>query len=162
MSGVGARTFEVPPNHSHEFLECAGLDIELPLQVGTHLPLHLVDLPKGKHTLTDDTPRLVRVSVIAYDLGSNHKSRDKKAVPGGPASGDESRLESLQKVECSKGHGGRKPRAMECVGDEVSEQRGGSGRGGRGRLVGTVEKVVHVSRAHLCCLFMTEVGVMGW
>jgi hypothetical protein len=96
VSGVGARTFEVPPNHSLEFLECARLDIELPLQVGTHLPLHLVDLPKDKHTLTDNTPRLVRISVIAYDLGSNHKSRDEEAVSGGPASGDESRLESLR------------------------------------------------------------------
>jgi len=92
VSGVGTRTFEVPPNHRLEFLECAWLDIELPLKVGTHLALHLVDLPKGKHTLTDDTPRLVRIHVITYDLGSNHESRDEKTVPGGPASGDKPRL----------------------------------------------------------------------
>lgn len=38
------------------------IDVELPLQVGAHLPLHLVDLPKREHTLTDSAPRLVRVS----------------------------------------------------------------------------------------------------
>jgi hypothetical protein len=162
VSGVGTRTFEIPPNHGLELLECAGLDIELPLKVGTHLALHLVDLPKGKHTLTNNTPGLVGIGVIAYDLGSNHECRDEKAVSGGPASGDESRLESLQQIESSKGHGGRKPRAMECVGDEVRERRGGGGRGGWGWLVGTMEEVVHVARAHLCGLFMTEVGVLRW
>jgi hypothetical protein len=42
-------------------------------------------------------------------------------------SGDEPRLESLQKIECGKGHGAREPRVMECVGYEVCEGRGGSG-----------------------------------
>jgi hypothetical protein len=127
MSRVGTWTFEILPNHGLELLECAGLNIELPFQVGAHLAFHLVDLPKGKHTLTDDAPRLVRVSIIADDLGGNHECRDEQTVSGGTASGDEPRLESLQKVECGKGHRGREPRAMECVGDEVSERRGGSG-----------------------------------
>ena len=63
-------------------------------------------------------------------------------------------LQSPQKVECSKGHGGRKPRVMECVGTETREGRGG-GREGEGWWgpVETVEKVVHVSSAHLCGLF---------
>jgi hypothetical protein len=127
MSRVGTWTFEIPPNHGLEFLERAGLDVELPLQVGTHLALHLVNLPKGKHTLTNDAPGLVGISIIADDLGSNHECRDEETVAGGTASSDKPRLESLQQVESSKGHGGRKPRAMECVGDEVGKRRGGSG-----------------------------------
>jgi hypothetical protein len=127
MSRVGTWTFEIPPNHGLEFLERAGLDVELPFQVGTHFALHLVNLPKGKHTLTNDAPGLVGISIIADDLGSNHECRDEETVAGGTASSDKPRLESLQQVESSKGHGGRKPRAMECVGDEVGKRRGGSG-----------------------------------
>ena len=95
MSRVGTWTFEIPPNHGLEFLERAGLDVELPFEVGAHFPLHLINLPKGKHTLTDDAPGLVRIGIIADDLGSNHKCRDEQAVAGGTTSGDESRLESL-------------------------------------------------------------------
>ena len=92
VSGVGTQTFEVPPNHRLKFLECAWLHVELPFKVGTHFALHLVDLPKGEHTLTDNKPGLVRIRVIAYDLGSNHEGRDEKTVAGGPASGDKPRL----------------------------------------------------------------------
>ena len=160
MSRIGTRTLEVPPNHRFELLERARLDVELPLQVGAHLALHLVDFPKGEHTLADYTPRLVGVCVIADDLGSNHKRGDEEAVPGGAASGDEPRLQSLQKVECSKGHRGGEPRAMEGVGDEMRE---GRGRGGSGRgwwLVGAMEEIVHVAGTHLGGLFMTVVGVL--
>jgi len=55
VSGVGTRTFEVPLNNRPKFLECAWLDVELPLKVGAYFVLHLVDLPKGKHTMIDDT-----------------------------------------------------------------------------------------------------------
>jgi len=127
MSRVGTWTFEILPNHGLELLERAGLDVELPFEVGAHLAFHLVNLPKGKHTLTNDTPGLVRVSIIADDLGSNHECRNEKAVAGGTASGDKPRLESLQQVECSKGHGGRESRAMESIGNEVGERRGGGG-----------------------------------
>jgi hypothetical protein len=61
-----------------EVLERAGLDVELPFQVGAHLMLHLVDLLKGKHILTNDTPGLVGISVITDDLGSNHEGRDEE------------------------------------------------------------------------------------
>ena len=82
-------------------------------------------------------------------------------MTGGTASGDEPCLQSLQKVESSKSHGGREPRAMEGVCDEVREGWGRSGSGRRRRLVGTVEEVVHVASAHLGSLFMTVVGVLG-
>jgi len=41
----------------------------VPLQIRAHFALHLVDFPEREHALTDDTPRLVRVSVVADDLG---------------------------------------------------------------------------------------------
>jgi hypothetical protein len=44
MSRVGTWTFEILLNHGLELLECAGLNIELPFQVGAHLSFHLVDL----------------------------------------------------------------------------------------------------------------------
>ena len=160
MSWVGTRTLEIPPNHGLEFLECAGLDVELPLEVGTHLALHLIDLPKGEHALPDNAPGLVGIRVIADDLGSNHECGYEEAVPGGTASGDKPRLQSLQKIESSKGHGGRKPRAMECVGNEVREGGGGRGRGGWWWLVGAVEEVVDVASAHLCGLLMAVVWVL--
>ena len=78
-------------------------------------------------------------------------------MPGGTASGDKPHLQSLQKVESSKGHGGRKPRVMECVADEMCE-------GGRGRgwwwLVGAVEEVIDVASTHLCGLLMAIVWVL--
>jgi hypothetical protein len=45
----------------------------LPLQIETHLSFHVVDLPKGEHALTDNTPGLVGVGFIADDLGSMNK-----------------------------------------------------------------------------------------
>ncbi len=44
------------------------IDAELPLQVRAHLLLHLVDLPKCERPLTNNTPRLVRISIITYNL----------------------------------------------------------------------------------------------
>ena len=104
MSRVRTRTLEILPDHRLELLERGGLDIELPLEVGTHLPFHLVDLPKSKHSLTDDAPGLVGVGVVADDLGCNHKRGDEEAMSGGTAGSDESRLQPLQEVECGKGH----------------------------------------------------------
>ena len=131
MSRIGSWSLEVPPNHRFELLDCAGLDIEQPLEIGAYLVLHPVDLPKSERALADDAPGLVGVGVIADDLGSNHECGDEQTVAGGTACGDKPGLQSLQKVECSKGRRGRKPCAMEGIGDEVGEgwRRVGSGRG---------------------------------
>ena len=80
---VGSGSLEILTNHRSELLECAWLNIQLPLKVGTHLSFHLVDLPERKHTLANDTPGLVGICVIADDLGGNHKRGDEEAVPGG-------------------------------------------------------------------------------
>ena len=80
MSRVGTWIFEILPNHGLELPEHAGLGVELPFEVGAHLVFHLVNLPKGKHSLANDTPEFVGVSVIADVLGSNRECRDEKAV----------------------------------------------------------------------------------
>jgi hypothetical protein len=49
------------------------LDIEMPLEQGAHLQLHLADLVKGEHILSDFGPRLIRVCVVCEDLGRNHE-----------------------------------------------------------------------------------------
>ena len=38
-------TFEVTAHLGLELLECICLDVEVPIQIGTHLPLHLVEFP---------------------------------------------------------------------------------------------------------------------
>jgi hypothetical protein len=53
---------------------------QLPVEITTHLPLHLVHLLQREHLLADDAPTLIAVGVIAYDLGGNHESRDEKPV----------------------------------------------------------------------------------
>jgi hypothetical protein len=50
------------------------IDVEPPLQGEARLLLHPIDLPKREHTLTDNTPRLVRVCVVANYLRGKHKS----------------------------------------------------------------------------------------
>ena len=149
MCRVGSESLEILTSHRFELLGCARLDIQLPLKVGTHLPFHLVDLLKHKYTLADDTPGLVRIWVIADDLGGDRKRGGEKVVPGGAASGNGPSLESLQKVESGKGPRGRESRAMEGVGDEVYERRGRRVGRRRGWLVGTMEEVVDVASVHL-------------
>ena len=70
---------------------------------------------------------IVGIGVIADDLGSDHEHEYEETVPRGTASGDKPRLQSLQKVESGKGHRGRRPRAMVCIGNGVCEGRGGRG-----------------------------------
>ena len=157
---VGTRSVEISLDHVFEILKCGGFDAKLPLEVGAHLPLHLVDLPEDVHTLTDDTPRLVGVSVIADDLGSNHKGRDEESVSGGTARGDEARLESLQQVEGGKGHRRGESGAMEGVCDEMWEVWGGTAICWGWWLIRAVEEVVYVTSTHLRGFLMAVVGVL--
>jgi hypothetical protein len=70
---VRTRSLEVLLDHRFELLKSARFNVELPLQIGAHLSFHLVDLPESEHSLTNDTPGLVGISVIADDLGCNHE-----------------------------------------------------------------------------------------
>ena len=49
-------------------VEGSTLNVKLPPEVGAHFPLHLVDLPKREHTLTDYAPGFVRISVVTNSL----------------------------------------------------------------------------------------------
>jgi hypothetical protein len=42
--------------------------VKLPLKIGSHLPLYLANLPKLKHLLGNNTPRLVAVCAVANNL----------------------------------------------------------------------------------------------
>ena len=80
-------------------------------------------------------------------------------MPGGTASGNKPRLESLQKIECGKGRGECEPHAMEYIGNEMGK---GGWRGQR-RLVGVEEEFVHVAGVHLDLALAStcEVAVSG-
>ncbi len=69
---IWAWTSKVMLDTSLKVMQHQRIDTELPLQVQAHLPLHLVDLLKCKHPLTNNTPRLVRISVITYNLWGKH------------------------------------------------------------------------------------------
>lgn len=49
---------------------------EHPLEIRAHLPLHLVDLLQRKHALTNYTPRLFRIRIVADNLRGDHERRD--------------------------------------------------------------------------------------
>ena len=72
-----------------------GVYVQLPLQVTTHLALHLVNLPQGEYTLANDAPRLVGVSIVANNLGDGHKHGNEKAVTRQALCGEEASLEAL-------------------------------------------------------------------
>ena len=146
------------PDGLFELGKCLECDVEMRLQVRAHLELHLVDLPESELTLTGNKPRLVGVSVIADDLGSNHKCRDEEAVPRGTACGDEPLLQSPQEVESGKGDGGCESGAMEGVCDEMGEVRSVRQRGWR-LLIRAMESVVDVTRTNLGDVPMAVEGV---
>jgi hypothetical protein len=64
---VGSRASNILTYHGLELFQSQRLDVQLPIEVLAHLPLHLVDLSQQEHALPDDAPGLVRIGVIAYD-----------------------------------------------------------------------------------------------
>ena len=70
---IRPRSGEIMLNAGLKVAQRRGVDVELPLQVGAHLPFHLIDLPERKHALSNDTPRLVGTSAIIDDLRGEHK-----------------------------------------------------------------------------------------
>jgi len=53
---IRPRSGEIMLNAGLKVAQRRGVDVELPLQVGAHLPFHLIDLPERKHALSNDTP----------------------------------------------------------------------------------------------------------
>jgi hypothetical protein len=56
---VRPRTGEIVAYAALKVAQRGRVDVQLPLQVGAHLPLHLVDLPQRKHALANYAPGLV-------------------------------------------------------------------------------------------------------
>jgi len=74
---IRPRSGEIMLNASLKVAQRRGVDVELPLQVGAHLSFHLIDLAERKHALSNDAPRLVGICIVTYDLGGEHKRRNK-------------------------------------------------------------------------------------
>lgn len=69
-----------------ELCQLGRIEVELPLEVRTHLALHLVDLLERKHALADNTPALVAVCVVANDFRGDHEGGDEQTVARGTPS----------------------------------------------------------------------------
>ena len=65
---VGTGVPEIALDHGLKVGENDVVDGELPFEVRTHLTLHLIDLAKVEHALSDDRPGLVAVSVVTDDF----------------------------------------------------------------------------------------------
>ena len=106
---MGVKTSSIPGTH------------QVPLQVSTHLPLHLVHLLEGEHLLSDDAPTLVGVGVIADDLAGDHECRDEQSVAGRSSCRGVSGLEALQQEQTDEGDEVRQSRSVESILEEVEE-----------------------------------------
>jgi hypothetical protein len=90
---VGATIWTVLlPDVLGESLDLRGFDMKEPLEVRAHLVLHLIYLLESVEVLSDDTPRLVGVGVVANDLRGDHEGRNEQTVATGSSSGGESLL----------------------------------------------------------------------
>jgi hypothetical protein len=96
---------------------------QIPIQVPTHLPLHLVHVLQTKNVLRDHTPTPIRVGSIAYHLGSDHKRRDEQPVAIGSPTGRKADLDPPQQEEAGEQDKVGEAGVMECVGDEAGEGR---------------------------------------
>ena len=53
---VGSEALEVVAYLVFEFFEGLGLDVDVPLKVTQHFPLHLIEVPQSEHTTANDHP----------------------------------------------------------------------------------------------------------
>lgn len=77
--------------------------VDVPLEVTQHLSLHLVDLLEREHGLSDDTPTLIGVGIVAEVLGSHHESSDEETMSRRALS---LRVSSFQPREKEESRGG--------------------------------------------------------
>jgi hypothetical protein len=87
---------EVALDHGFEIREDGVIECEFPLEIRTHLPLHLVDLPQVEHALGDNRPGLVAVDVVADDFRGDHEGGDEEAVARAAAGSGKAGLEALE------------------------------------------------------------------
>lgn len=106
-----------------EHLKVLGRNVDLVAQVAEELALHLVDLPKAEETLTDDSPALVGVGVVATALAGDHEGRDEETVARRSACCREADLESQQEVQGLEGDGLRQAGPVQRISDELGQAR---------------------------------------
>jgi len=114
-------TCEILLDHVFELPERHRIHIEFPLQILTHLALHLIDFSQLEHTLDYNTPGFVGVSVVTDNLGCEHESGYKKTVTRRSPSSGEARFESLKEDEGSEGYRRMELCPVKCVRDEMGE-----------------------------------------
>jgi len=73
---IGTGASEIAAHLRLKVAQCRGINVQLPLQVTTHLTYHLINL-QGEHTLANDAPRLVGICIVADNLGGDHECGDK-------------------------------------------------------------------------------------
>jgi hypothetical protein len=95
------------------------VDVQLPVQVSTHLSFHLVDLAEAKNVLSDDTPGLVRVGIVTDNFRSDHKRGNEKAVARRSFCGRKASLETLKEDQRGDGYGLVQFGAVESICDEI-------------------------------------------
>ena len=66
--GIQTGASEIAAHLRLKVAQYGGIYVQLPLQVTTHLALHLVNLPQSEHTLANNAPRLVGIGVVANNL----------------------------------------------------------------------------------------------
>jgi hypothetical protein len=121
--GPPARAGEDGGDLGGELVEDGAVDVELPVEVRAHLALYLVDLAEREHALADDGPGLVRVRVVADDLGRDHERGQEEAVARRAAGGREALLEALEEEQRRKGDDVGQSCPMQGIGDEHGEVR---------------------------------------
>ena len=104
VSWAGTRILELPPIYRLGPFECAGLDVELPLEVGAQALISRTarSIPRRASASRPTTHRDLLEHVSSWMTSETIVNM----VPRGTTSSDEPRHQSLQKAENSKGHGG--------------------------------------------------------
>ena len=128
---IGAWASKVLVDHVLKFLEGAGLDVKLLVEILAHLVLHLVDLPQLDHALTNYQPGLVWVGIVTDHLGGDHERADEEMMAQWAASSRKSGLEPLQEDEGSKCYRRVEFRPVQGVSNEIRELRVWTRWGGR-------------------------------
>ena len=157
---IGAWASKVLVDHVLKFLEGAGLDIKLLVEILAHLALHLVDLPQLDHALTDYWPGLVWVGIIADHFGGNHEHADEVMMAWWAASSRKSGLEPLQEDKGSKCYWRVEFHPVQGISNEIQELHVWTRWGGR--VLGTCKQMRDGPSTEVGHVLVAVVGIRFW
>ena len=157
---IGSWASEVLADHVLKFLEGAGLNVKLLVEILAHLALHLVDLPQLDHALTDYRPGLVWVGIIADHLGGDHECADEETMAQWATSSRKSGLELLQEDEGSKCYQRVEFRPVQGISNEIWELRVWTRWDGR--VLRTRKQMCDGLSTEAGCVLMAIVGIRFW